>query len=317
MSTPTMITVVGTVRIAGATVAGKLVFASSTLVRHGASDDVMIPQEIVATAGANGEISVQIPATNDPAFSPTGWTWEVRPHFPGWRESFSVAIPYDAAGATLQLSQLVEVPPDGDVQLYALVGHTHAGAGLGDVVGPSSSVTGRVAMFSGTTGKLILDSGVAASSLASIPIPPTFGRGTIVSGDVTIGSDASWTVVAGTSVALAAVVGDDIEFRAGFLSQHGSADYFDVVVVANGAIVRYASSGSGSPATANEGDPSMYPISGSALAGRSPFMSLVAASGDLFGGNITFALAHRGVGSSCKIFASAQYPLRWRIRNDH
>ncbi len=40
-----------------------------------------------------------------------------------------------------------------------------SGAGTGDVVGPASSVTGRLASFNGTTGKLIADSGVLASAV--------------------------------------------------------------------------------------------------------------------------------------------------------
>jgi hypothetical protein len=40
-------------------------------------------------------------------------------------------------------------------------------AGGGDVVGPSSSTTGRVATFNGTTGKLIQDGGVLLSTLST------------------------------------------------------------------------------------------------------------------------------------------------------
>lgn len=40
------------------------------------------------------------------------------------------------------------------------------GAGTGDVVGPASSVSGRVATFSGTSGKIIGDSGYSVSDLA-------------------------------------------------------------------------------------------------------------------------------------------------------
>lgn len=42
------------------------------------------------------------------------------------------------------------------------------GGGSGDVVGPASSVSGRVATFSGTTGKVIQDGGVALSALATV-----------------------------------------------------------------------------------------------------------------------------------------------------
>jgi hypothetical protein len=43
-----------------------------------------------------------------------------------------------------------------------------SGAGTGDVVGPASSVSGRVATFSGTSGKLIQDGGTLLSDLATV-----------------------------------------------------------------------------------------------------------------------------------------------------
>jgi hypothetical protein len=140
MSIPTLITITGTVRDKTGPLAGYLVFASQTLVRDDASNDVMVPQEIIVSVGADGELSAAIPATNDPGFSPSGWTWEVRPHFPGWRTPFSVAVPYDAPGGTLNLSDLAPVPPDGTAALYALYNHTHAGGGGGSV-SPATTVT--------------------------------------------------------------------------------------------------------------------------------------------------------------------------------
>jgi hypothetical protein len=49
-------------------------------------------------------------------------------------------------------------------------------AGGGDVVGPASSTTGRVATFNGTTGKLIQDGGVLLSNLVTGPASSTTGR---------------------------------------------------------------------------------------------------------------------------------------------
>lgn len=42
-------------------------------------------------------------------------------------------------------------------------------AGDGDVVGPSSSVADRIALFDGTTGKLLKDSGETVASIRSVP----------------------------------------------------------------------------------------------------------------------------------------------------
>lgn len=130
MGIPTLITISGIVRNTAGPVAGKLVFSTSTLVRDMTTADVMIPHDIVAVAGEDGAVSVQVPATNDPDFTPTGWTWEVRPHFAGWRTPFSVSIPYNAAGSAIELADLVEVPADGGSELYALAIHTHEQADI-------------------------------------------------------------------------------------------------------------------------------------------------------------------------------------------
>lgn len=52
------------------------------------------------------------------------------------------------------------------------------GGGSGDVVGPGSSVDSDIALFSGTTGKLIKDSGVLLSSLAPKASPALTGTPT-------------------------------------------------------------------------------------------------------------------------------------------
>lgn len=148
MSTPTLITISGVIANSEGTLAGRLVFAAKTLVRNATTDAVMVPHERVVDVPDSGVFSVQIPATNDPAWSPSGWTWEVRPHFDGWRDAFSVAVPYDSPGAALAFSDLVEVPPDGDVQLYALVNHVHAGGGEGGPIA-ISDVTGLTAALAG------------------------------------------------------------------------------------------------------------------------------------------------------------------------
>jgi hypothetical protein len=53
-----------------------------------------------------------------------------------------------------------------------------AGSGTGDVVGPASSVNDRVALFNGTTGKLIKDGGVLLSALALLASPALTGNPT-------------------------------------------------------------------------------------------------------------------------------------------
>lgn len=131
MTLPALITVTGIVRDKSGPVAGKVVFYRSAVLfpASAADQNLLIPEEVVATVGVDGVLSQQLYASNDPAASPTGWTWEVRPHFPNWKTSFSVVVPYDAPSGTINLNELAPVPPDGTGQLYALVNHTHAGGG--------------------------------------------------------------------------------------------------------------------------------------------------------------------------------------------
>lgn len=56
------------------------------------------------------------------------------------------------------------------------------GDGTGDVVGPASAVSGDVVSFSGTTGKLVADSGKLAADLVTGPASVTTGRVTAFSG---------------------------------------------------------------------------------------------------------------------------------------
>lgn len=69
------------------------------------------------------------------------------------------------------------------------VGITGAAGGAGDVIGPASSVTGDVAIFSDTTGKVIADSGILASGLVS-------GPASAVGTDIPIFSGATGKIIA-------------------------------------------------------------------------------------------------------------------------
>lgn len=205
MALPTQITITGLIANADGPMAGKLVFASSTLVRDASSGEVLIPDEVVATVGADGLLTVVLSATNDPGFSPTGWTWEVRPHFDGWRTPFSVAIPYDSPGAALLLSQLVEVPPDGDADLYALVNHVHEGGGGGGGALPASTVV------SSTTYGQTSTAGAAT----------TYSRGDHRHGSVSLPTAAD--VGAATAAHVHTGVYDPVNTASGLVTTHAAA----------------------------------------------------------------------------------------------
>lgn len=130
MTLPTLITVTGTIQSLAGPQAGRFTFTRDISLFPAAADDdrYLIPEQVVAVVGADGILSVPLYSTNDPAASPTGWTWLVQPHFYGWKTPFSIVVPYDAPGGTIDLNDLTPVP-DGDGTLYALVNHTHSGGG--------------------------------------------------------------------------------------------------------------------------------------------------------------------------------------------
>lgn len=94
-----------------------------------------------------------------------------------------------APAAALDGSELIELEQGGasvqcTVQDIADLagGGGGGGGGSGDVVGPASAVTNRIAVFDGNTGKLIKDSGLTVADLYF----DTVGTGTIISGTVTL-----------------------------------------------------------------------------------------------------------------------------------
>lgn len=131
MTLPALITVKGLIRDASGPVAGRIGFVRSAILFPSAAADqnMLIPEEVVATISSDGLLSQPLYASNDPVASPTGWTWEVRPYFPHWKTSFSIVVPFDAVGGIVNLNTLAPVPPNGTGQLYALANHTHPGGG--------------------------------------------------------------------------------------------------------------------------------------------------------------------------------------------
>jgi hypothetical protein len=146
----------------------------------------------------------------------------------------------------------------------------------------------------------------------------TFARAYITSGDFANTVDAVWTPVSGLTISIAAVVGDNVEALYGCLLDLGISanNFYDPCVIVGGSIVRFASTGTGTSAGANEGDPAIYPNAGSRFRGADVSFNFTATSGDISGGNITFGMAHIGPGGG-KVFANTNYPFRWTVRNDH
>lgn len=143
---------------------------------------------------------------------------------------------------------------------------------------------------------------------------PVFVRSVVNAGDITPGVDAGWTLLtAGLgSWTIPAVVGDEVEAIVGGMIQDNASSFYELVSTASGSIVRFGSTGTSSPAGAGEGDPVLYPKS--SFSGFTVTMGFTVVSGDLTAGNVTFTMAHLGA-SAGKLFASTNYPLRYRLVN--
>lgn len=55
---------------------------------------VIVPKVIRAQLDSNGSISVNLPSTNDPDLSVTGWTYTVTEHIRDGRDPFEIEVPY-------------------------------------------------------------------------------------------------------------------------------------------------------------------------------------------------------------------------------
>ena len=156
MTLPAIVTVNGIIGDSSGPQAGRIVWHRNTPLLPASSVDLhyQIPEEIVTVVGVDGVVAQPMYSTNDPACSPVGWTWVVTTHFPHWKQTFAVVIPYDSPGLEVNFNKLAPVPPNEDGQLYALAGHTHAGGGGGtDIVASQisdSTAIGRTLITTAT-----------------------------------------------------------------------------------------------------------------------------------------------------------------------
>ncbi|GIE46193.1 hypothetical protein [Actinoplanes lobatus] len=202
--------------------------------------------------------------------------------------------------------------------------HTHTATEISDSTATGRSVltaadaaAARTAIGAGTSNLALGATGSTAAAgnhtHASGGGSVAVASGYVSSGDITPQTTASWAALTGGPTAsIAAAVGDVIEFSWAALTDDATGLFWDIAVLVSGVPVRYASTGTGTPAI--EGDPSLYPDSTfRPQAGLG--MVVTVESGDLSGGNITFGWAVLNPSGGGKLFAGAAYPLRWRVAN--
>jgi hypothetical protein len=137
MARPTLVTITGTLlRPDGTPDAGRISFYSPVLVRDSVTDDTMTPGLISDALDVSGNVSITVPATTDPAWSPSAWTYAVTMDLASGRRVFAASVPHGSP--TLEFSDLLPAQPSGGT-LYAAYGHVHTLQPSGDLTGATDT----------------------------------------------------------------------------------------------------------------------------------------------------------------------------------
>lgn len=150
--------------------------------------------------------------------------------------------------------------------------------------------------------------------LADIPARLIVRQAYITSGNATLPNTAgAWQILSGFQLAIPAAVGDYVELGAHGMRNNTETGFLDVAVVSGATIVRYLATGSASPAV--EGDPGWYPTGPAApFPNQAAPRGFTVTSGDLNGGNVTFAVVVKAAGAGT-LYASTDFPFYWQAKN--
>lgn len=151
MATPTLITIKGQfLKVDGTPESGKVTLQSRILTLYSAGDTAIVPSKTVAELDVNGRLEVTVPATNDPAWTPTGWKYTLVLRFTEDYSVYQVSVPYNSSGGDITLAELIPVGPSVPVNPanYAPLVHNHAAADI--VSGTIASARLPIGTTSGT-----------------------------------------------------------------------------------------------------------------------------------------------------------------------
>lgn len=99
----------------GTAESGSLTFTPSVKVKSLSTGQQIAPTPAVQRLDGQGKISVLLPATDDPDYDPTGWTYTVNVNLDGFSESYSVEVPSASAGSGLDLGLMTRASSSGGV----------------------------------------------------------------------------------------------------------------------------------------------------------------------------------------------------------
>jgi len=143
----------------------------------------------------------------------------------------------------------------------------------------------------------------------------TYVEANLTTGDIALGVAGAWTAVdATTDLVVPAAAGDRLLINFDMLCNGGFAGVgtgLDVATIVAGAPVNYVSSRGAAPAT--NGLPGLYTDPTFLVSGGS--LDYIVQAGDISGGNVTLQFQYNNTAAGRIIYASANYPFRWRAVN--
>lgn len=123
MAVPTSITVTSSypdVQKDGTVAAesGFVEFAWQHWLQSPSLNETLGPFKVRVDLDENGDISIAVPASNDPAWTPTNRTYLIKEQLSSGVRTRQIVIPYDAAGATIDLADIADAQVDPDPDTY-------------------------------------------------------------------------------------------------------------------------------------------------------------------------------------------------------
>lgn len=309
----TLVTVTATyLRPDGSPASGRVSFVPSQV--NALADTVLTTWRTTSYLNSDGELSVQLPATDDASWEAPGWSYRVIEQIDGADDRrYDITVP--AASPTLDLATAAPLAEPATASSYVL--RSNIGTLVPPLVAgkvpesylPASAggdpewedIQNKPATFPPATHT---HEGSGGAAIAVV-------RRTVTSGNITPQSTGSWAMVTGgPTIAIAAAAGDYVSFEICSALMRIVSSFRDLAVVVGGVPVRYLSTGSSSSSV--EGAPAFYGDSTFRTHGTA--FDFVVQNSDLSGGNVTVGFATKGAADGT-IYASTDYPLVWRAMN--
>jgi len=203
MALPTIITVKGTyLKLDGTPETGSITFTSKVYVLYSEDEFSVVPSSKTAILDENGSFELELPASNDPDWTPVGWRYTVVTKVSGDYSVFQTVIPYNAPGGEVFMNDLLPVTSGGS-GLYAAYSHTHMGFVTEDdvteIVEASVGAVVEDAVADALVGELVnyapishthAASAIVSGTIAIARLPIGVGSNQVAAGDHTHNYDA-------------------------------------------------------------------------------------------------------------------------------